>query len=146
MVVGIAGQADAQTSRYTLDHVMDKLIEMDKRLTMVEAEVKRNREQIETVNANLSKQIETVNTNLGDRISDTNTTMLWLFGFLGTLFLGILALTFATYRNTASLVRTPSARRTPKEAKLLETLQKEVKELSAREKALEEKLAAAKML
>jgi len=182
VVVGIAAQADAQTSRYTLDDVMDKLddvvdkmIEMDKRLSVVETEVKRNRElietvntnltkqietvntnltkqietvntnltkQIETVNTNLTKQIETVNTNLGDRISGTDTTMRWLFGFLGSLFLGILVLTFATYKNTASLVK-PTERSVAKD-KISEAFRKEVREeIAEREKALEKRLQAA---
>ena len=168
VVVGMAEHVAAQTSRYTLDDVIDKLIEMDKRLSVVETEVKRNRElietvntnlskqietantnlskQIETANANLSKQIETVNTNLGSRISDTNTTMFWLFGFLGTLFLGILALTFATYRNTASLVKLPEGRRAPEEIEGLQTLQEEVKGLAERQSELERKLTTAKLI
>ena len=135
---------EAQTSRYTIDdvmdkmiemdkrlsHVMDKVIEMDKRLTVVETEVKRNRELIETVN-----------TNLGDRISATDSTMRWLFGFLGTAFFGILALTFATYRNTASLVK-PTERSVAEETKV-EAFGKELKTLAERERVLEGKLEAA---
>lgn len=139
-VVGMVGSADAQTSRYTIDDVMDKLIEVDKRLTVVETEVRGNRELIETVNTNLTKQIETVNMNLGARISDTNTTMFWLFGFLGSLFLGILAFTFATYRNTASLVK-PTERSVAEETKV-EAFGKELKAVAERERVLEEKLQA----
>jgi len=157
VVVGIVAQADAQTSRYTLDDVMDKLIEVDKRLAVVETEVRRNRELIETVHKSLTKQIETVHTNLGARINDTNariddtnariestnTTMRWVFGLLGTLFLGILGVTLATYKNTASLVKPPD-RSGVKEAEVLETLRKEVREIVAQEeRALEEKLQAA---
>jgi len=135
---------DAQTSSYPLDDVMDKMIEMDKRLsdvvnkmiemdkrlTVVETEVKRNRELIEMVN-----------TNLGDRISATETTMRWLFGFLGTAFFGILALTFATYRNTARLVK-PTERSVAEETKV-EAFGKELKTLAERERVLEGKLEAA---
>ena len=138
LVLGSRGEVAAQTSRYTIDDVMDKVIEIDKRLAIVETEVKRNTERIETVNANFTKQIEI----LGDRMSDMNTTMLWFFGFLGTLFLGILGLTFATYRNTAGLVKAPDVRRASEEAGLLQALQEEVKALAERQKRLEKKVAA----
>ena len=64
-VPGSSGEAAAQTSRHTMDDVMDKLVEIDKRLAIVEVEVKRNTERIETVNANLTKQMET----LSDRVN-----------------------------------------------------------------------------
>ena len=138
-IVGRADQAHAQTSRYTLDDVMDKLIEVDKQLAVVEAEVNRNRELIETVHTNLGDRIDDTNA----RIDGTNTTMRWVFGFLCTLFLGILGVTLATYKNTASWVKPPD-RRGVKEAEVLETLRKEVRELVAQEeRALEEKLQAA---
>ena len=140
VVFGMAGPVDAQTSRYTLDDVMDKLIEVDKRLTVVETEVKRNRElietvntnltkQIETVNANLTKQIETVNANLGDRISTTNTTMRWLFGLLVALFASILVFVFNIARNM-------------RPAESSRAFRKELKAIAERERALEEKLQA----
>ena len=138
LVVGMVGQADAQTSRYTLDDVMEKLIEVDKRLAVVETEVKRNRELIETVHTNLGDRIDDTNA----RIDGTNTTMRWVFGFLCTLFLGILGLTFATYKNTAGLVK-PMDRSVVKEAEVLETFRKEVGKIAERERALEEKLEAA---
>ena len=147
LVLGVVGRLDAQTSRYTLNDVMDKLIEIDKRLTVVETEIKRNRELIETVNANLTKQIETVNASLGGRITDTNTMTLWIFGFLGSLFLGILVLTFTIYRNTAGLSKGIETEG-PKEdlarvLKSLESLEEEVKATAERERKLEEKLQEA---
>ena len=145
LVLGVVERLDAQTSRYTLNDVMDKLIEIDKRLTVVETEVKRNRELIETVNANLTKQIETVNASLGGRITDTNTMILWIFGFLGSLFLGILVLTFTIYRNTAGLskgIEEPTED-LARVFRLLEALQGEVKATAERERKLEEKLQEA---
>jgi len=68
--------------------------------------------------------------------------MRWLFGFLGSLFLGILVLTFATYKNTASLVK-PTERSVAKD-KISEAFRKEVREeIAEREKALEKRLQAA---
>ncbi len=141
MVIGMAGQVDAQTSRYILDDVMDKMIEMDKRLSHVMDKVIDIDKRLSVVESQIK--------NLGDRIDDTNaridntnTTMRWLFGFLGSLFLGILVLTFATYRNTASLVK-PTEQSVFKEAKVLEVFRKEVREIAEQEeRALQEKLQA----
>ncbi|HID30770.1 MAG TPA: hypothetical protein EYP19_12300 [Desulfobacterales bacterium] len=168
VVVGRVGQADAQTSRYTLDDVMDKLIEVDKRLTVVETEVKRNRELIETVNTNLTKQIEMVNTNLGDRISATNTTMRWLFGLLVALFGSILVFVFNIARSMRPAESSKAFRkegkaitereraleeklqaedrRAPQETRILEALEQKVDALAERQKELEGKLKLAEVI
>lgn len=72
--------------------------------------------------------------------------MRWLFGFLGSLFLGILALTFAVYRNTANLSKTEAEKPAKALARVLSTLKSlegEVKATARRERVLEEKLQAA---
>lgn len=136
LVLGMAEQLEAQPSRYTIDDVMAKLIEMDKQLTVVESRIVAIEERIETVNANLSA-----------RINDTNTIMRWLFGFLGSLFLGILALTFTIYKNTAGLPKEVFSKEGEKPAedlaRVLESLQEEVRATAKRERVLEEKLQAA---
>ena len=124
LVVGLVPKTvDAQTSRYTLDDVMDKMIEMDKRLSDVMnkmIEMDKRLSVVESQIKNLGDRIADTNARIADtnaRIDDTNTTMRWLFGFLGTAFFGILALTFATYRNTARLVR-PTERSVTEETKV----------------------------
>ncbi|MDI6792119.1 MAG: hypothetical protein QME81_04535 [bacterium] len=146
LVLGMAEQLQAKPSRYTIDDVMDKLIEMDKRLTVVEKQIETINARIDNLSDNLNARIDNLSADLNARIDDTNTTMRWLFGFLGSLFLGILALTFAIYRNTANLSKTEAEKPAKALARvlgILKSLEEEVKETARRERVLEEKLQAA---
>ena len=122
VVVGMAGQADAQTSRYTLDDVMDKLIEMDKKF------------EVRLV------KLETRMDNIEKEIGEVKTTVWALFGSLGAVLLVILGFIYTLAQRSKPVEASRSVK------KLLKSLQEQVKGISAREKELEEKLIAAKIL
>ena len=121
-VVGMVGQADAQTSRYTLDDVMDKLIEMDKKF------------EVRLV------KLETRMDNIEKEIGEVKTTVWALFGSLGAVLLVILGFIYTIAQRSKPVEASRSVK------KLLKSLQEQVKGISAREKELEEKLTAAKIL
>ena len=119
--------APAQT-RYTIDDVMDKLIEMDKRLVRVETEMGNLKDRMTILEARVEriegtmqawmketetnsqarmKEMETslltrmkeTETNLLDRINRNTTTIWALFGALITLYVTILVIVLGIYKN-----------------------------------------------
>jgi len=122
VVIGMVGEVDAQTSRYTLDDVMDKLIEMDKKF------------EVRLV------KLETRMDNIEKEIGEVKTTVWALFGSLGAVLLVILGFIYTLAQRSKPAEASRSVK------KLLKSLQEQVKVISAREKALEEKLIAAKIL
>ena len=143
-VVGMAGPVDAQTSRYTLEDVMDKLLEMDKkfevrlgkletRVSHIEADMKADkaelREQMKADKAELRAQIADVETHLDNRINTANTITMSFFTVLAVLFGGILVSVISIARNM-------------RPAESSKAFRKEVKAIAERERALEEKLQA----
>jgi len=140
VVVGMTGQVDAQTSRYTLDDVMDKLLEMDKkfeiRLGKLETKVDMFEKRMDgldkrmsSLETNINSRIDGLETNMNGRMSSLNTTMISLFGILGALFAGILVSVISIARNMRPAEDSKSFR-------------KEVKAIAERERALDEKLQA----
>jgi len=136
VVVGMVKPVDAQTSRYTLDDVMDKLIEMDKRLVVVETDMKNIKADMKNIKAamkvdraKLRAQIADVKTHLDNRINTANTITISFFTVLAVLFGGILVSVISIARN----VRPPESSK---------AFRKELKAIAERERALEEKLQA----
>ena len=124
--LGMVEEVHAQSSRYTIDDVMDRLMEMDKntevRFARLEAKVEQNKERINEVRSSLS------------------TTIWSLFGFL-------LLIQLATLIFIYNLARGIKRADVPEHfASALKTLQKQVNQLMEREQKLEEKLRAASLV
>ena len=133
VLVGMVGHVDAQTSRYTIDDVMDKMIEMDKRLSHVMdkvIEMDKRLVAVETDIKNIKTAMKEDKVALRERISDVNTVTITFFTILSVLFGSILVFVFSIARNMR-----------PEESS--KAFRKEVREIAKREKALEEKLQAA---
>ena len=152
--------APAQT-RYTIDDVMDKLIEMDKRLVRVEIEIGNLKDRMTSLEARVErienvrlKELETslltrmkeTETNLLDRINRNTTTIWALFGALITLYVTILVIVLGIYKNVRPRLQEQPAG-VPKEAdwattleKVLEPLRKEIREIAEREERLEKRV------
>jgi len=125
VIVVMAGPVDAQRTRYTIDDVMDKLIEVDKRLVAVETDIKNIKADMKNIKADMKED----KAELREQISDVNTVTITFFTVLSVLFGGILAFVFSIARNM----------RPPESSK---AFRKEVREIAERERALEEKLQA----
>ena len=123
---GMAGEVRAQSSRYTIDDVMDRLMEMDKntevRFARLEAKAEQNKERIHEARSSSS-------------------TPLWpLFGFL-------LLIQLATLIFIYNLARGRKRAEVSEHfASALKALQKQVNQLMERERKLEEKLQAASLV
>lgn len=141
VIVGMAGQTDAQTSRYTLDDVMDKLIEMDTKfevrlgkletkVDMFEKRMDGLDKRIDILETSMNSRMNSLEASMNGRMSSLNVTMISLFGILGALFGGILVSVISIARNM-------------RPAESSKAFRKEVREIAERERALEEKLQAA---
>ena len=124
--LGMVEEVHAQSSRYTIDDVMDRLMEMDKntevRFARLEAKVEQNKERINEVRSSLS------------------TTIWSLFGFLLLIQLAILGFIY----NLAQGAKRADV--SEHFASGLKALQKQVNQLMEREQKLEEKLRAASLV
>ena len=124
--LGMVGEVRAQSSRYTIDDVMDRLMEMDKntevRFARLEAKVEQNKERINEVRSSLS------------------TTIWSLFGFLLLIQLAILGFIYNLAQGTKR------AELSENFASALEALQKQVNQIMERERKLEERLQAASLV
>jgi len=127
-------ETPAQT-RYTIDDVMDKLVEMDKRLVRVEIEIE-----------NLKVRMKESETSLLDRINRNTTTIWALFGALITLYVTILVIVLGIYKNVRPRLQERPAGVLKEEdwtatlEKLLEPLRKEIREIAEREERLEKQV------
>lgn len=163
--VGMAGQVDAQRTRYTLDDVMDKLIEMDKRLVVVETDIKNMKDQMKEDKVELREQMKADKAELGEQIADVRTTVWTLFGFLGVGLLGMVGFLFSVSNKMGRLsermghLETILVGGAPEKeqsesgkrgvfvsAKLLQSLQKQIRETARGQKELEEKLRTAEII
>ena len=143
VAVGMAGQADAQRTRYTIDDVMEKLGEMDKKfeVRLVKLEIKVG---------NVEKRMDKLEKRM-DKLEETQGRQLWImlafiFAVIGILIANNYKLGRLDAHITES-VEKKAPRRAEKELeKQLKLLAERVKEVSDREKALEGRLTAAKIL
>lgn len=146
-VFGTAGQAAAQTSRYNIDDVMDKLIEMDKNV-----EVRLGKLEIEV--SGIEKRMDKLEKRM-DKLEETQGRQLWImlafiFAVIGILIANNYKLGKLDAHITGG-AEEKAARRAEGEAegemeKQLKLLAEQVKEVSDREKELEEKLTAAEVI
>ena len=146
--------ASAQT-RYTIDDVMDKLVEMDKRLVRVETEIGYLKDRVEHIENVRLKELEIslltrmkeTETSLLAQINKNTTTIWTVFGALITLYVTILLIVLGIYKNVRPRHQErPVEVGVPKEdwavtlEKLLEPLRKEIREIAAREERLEKQV------
>ena len=153
------GTASAQT-KYTTDDVMARVVEIDRRLVRVETEVENLKTQIREIKTDLQAQMNGMKTDLQAQmngmktdlqaqIQGTSTTMWTLFGAMITLYLGIFVVVLAVYKNVRPRPEdAEERRRTLQEdvasevGKVLEPLQKQLRELAEREERLEKQVMA----
>ena len=129
VLVGIAGEVDAQTSRYTLDDVMDKLDNVVDKMTEMDKKFEVRLGKLETRVDNLEAQIADLKIHLDNRINTANTITISFFTVLAVLFGGILVSVLSIARNM-------------RPAESSKAFRKELKAVADRERALEEKLQA----
>ena len=164
-VFGAVGRPAAQAPRYTIDDVMEKLAEMDKKF-----EVRLGK--LETRVDHLEKQMQTDKADLKERIADVKTTVWTLFGVLSVGLFGMVAFLFSISNKMGGLVermrqvevhleailaRRPMERekepsKVTEESALasppewLRSLQDQIRELADHQRELEEKLTAANVI
>ena len=114
-VFGAVGRPAAQAPRYTIDDVMEKLMEMDKkfevrlgkletRVDHLEKRMEADKVDLNTRFDHLEKQMQTDKADLKERIADVKTTVWTLFGVLSVGLFGMVAFLFSISNKMGGLV------------------------------------------